>query len=404
MVVPGTVRPSSPSGGIAVAAVEHSAPSTTLSTEALYRRHAERVWRYCLHFLRRPADAEDALQQTFLQAHRALARGVEPESEAAWLLAIARNVCLTRADTQRRRGRAELAEDPRLLDLVGAADAVAEGISDDVRAAFARLPERQRQALFLREWQECSYSEIAAALGTSESAVETLLFRARRTLARELGRPRNVGDVAGLLGWLRYGLAPAATKVVLGAVVVAVGIAGTDAATQAQHARGATVRERAAHAARPLVAAPRVAVPTHRAVRPRPARRRVLHARVRGGVAEAVPASPSSPARAAPPTAPKPVEPQQPAAPVTRASQPAPATPQPATTTATTTTATGTVSDATNAVASTVDTVAQTAATAVPAAAPVVTTAAQTASGAAQTVESTAQTVTTAVSNVLPGR
>ena len=97
-----------------MATVEHvdRTLGSAAATEMLYRRHGSRVLRYCLRCLRKPADAEDALQQTFLQAHRALGHGVEPVAEATWLLTIARNVCLTRVDALRRRARVEFAEDP----------------------------------------------------------------------------------------------------------------------------------------------------------------------------------------------------------------------------------------------------------------------------------------------------
>lgn len=213
-------------------------------TELLYRRHAPRVLRYCGRYLRRSAEAEDALQQTFLQAHRALRRGVEPVSEATWLLTIARNVCLTHLDAAQRRGRVEFALDPHVIaEEAGAADTYG-GLSADVEAALARLPERQRRALFLREWHDLSYAEIADVLGTSEAAVETLLFRARESLAAELGgsRRRRVRDLAGLLGWLRSPFGVSGTQVVAGAVaavVVAGGVGSSQTRRPALH-RGGT--------------------------------------------------------------------------------------------------------------------------------------------------------------------
>ena len=57
---------------------------------------------------------------------------------------------------------------------------------DDVLQALARIPEAQREALILREFEGRPYAEIAEILGTSAGALETLLFRARRSLADEL--------------------------------------------------------------------------------------------------------------------------------------------------------------------------------------------------------------------------
>lgn len=215
-----------------MATVEHvdRTLGSAAATELLYRRHASRVLRYCLRCLRRPADAEDAVQQTFLQAHRALGRGVEPVAEATWLLTIARNVCLTRVDALRRRARVEFAEDPSVLAAsIGAEDAPPE-LSAEIVDALSRLPERQRLVLFLREWQELSYAEIAVALETTESAVETLLFRARKALAVQLGlqkRRRRGFDLGVLLGWGRGISGVAIPKLATGlAAVVAVAAAG----------------------------------------------------------------------------------------------------------------------------------------------------------------------------------
>jgi len=224
-----------------MATVEHvdRTIGSAAATELLYRRHGSRVLRYCLRCLRGPADAEDALQQTFLQAHRALGRGVEPVAEATWLLTIARNVCLTRVDARRRRARVEFAEDPSVLAENAAADDAPPELSAEIVEALARLPERQRQVLFLRAWQELSYAEIAEALGTTESAVETLLFRGRNALAAQLGAPRRRRrglDLAGLLGgWGRSLSGVAVPKVVAGGVaLVAVAAAGV-ATTNGTH-------------------------------------------------------------------------------------------------------------------------------------------------------------------------
>ena len=62
------------------------------------------------------------------------------------------------------------------------------GIED----ALASMPEQQRRAILLREWQGLSYREIAEELEVSQSAVETLIFRARRSLAQGLEQPDSI--------------------------------------------------------------------------------------------------------------------------------------------------------------------------------------------------------------------
>jgi DNA-directed RNA polymerase specialized sigma24 family protein len=78
----------------------------------LYVRNYSRVLRFCRSRLRSREDAEDATQTTFAYAVGALRRGVVPTLEAAWLLKIARNVCLNRWAASSRRSAHEVARDP----------------------------------------------------------------------------------------------------------------------------------------------------------------------------------------------------------------------------------------------------------------------------------------------------
>jgi RNA polymerase sigma-70 factor, ECF subfamily len=184
---------------------------------ALYERHGNRVLRFCRRWLRSREEAEDAAQTTFLNAFRGLERGIVPTHEEAWLLAIARNVCLARTDAVRRRA-VEVPRDPHSLDEFVAVP-VEPNELEGLDEGFAALTELQRRAVFLREWHELSYREIAETLALSQAAVETLLFRARRTLARHVRRPLGIGSFAP---WLRSLVEGAAGKLALGAAAVAV--------------------------------------------------------------------------------------------------------------------------------------------------------------------------------------
>jgi RNA polymerase sigma factor (sigma-70 family) len=154
------------------------------AARALYELYERPVLRYCLSRLRSRDEAEDATQTTFLRAFTALQRGVVPEFAPAWLFKIAHNVCLSQRLRVTRRARVET-----LSDFHGAEPAARETVRDelfDLDDALAAMPVNLRTPLLLREWQGLSYNEIASALGTSHSAVETLLFRARRYLANAL--------------------------------------------------------------------------------------------------------------------------------------------------------------------------------------------------------------------------
>ena len=154
------------------------------SFERIYRRHRREVYGSVLRDVRDPDEAEDVTQAAFMNAFRALRRGDRPEKPRAWLLTIARNVVRRRARLRSERPlEVELEADSELLltldDPEGSASA-------DIHAALRRLTDAQREVILLREIQGRSYAEIAFELGLSVSAVEALIFRARRALAEEL--------------------------------------------------------------------------------------------------------------------------------------------------------------------------------------------------------------------------
>ena len=163
----------------------------------------------------------------------------------------------------------------------------------DLTRALSAIPERQRRALLLREWQGLSYAEIADELGVSLAAVETLLFRARRSVAEQLeqsGSRWNRGALASLVAVLRELFGGAAAPLKLAAVGVAAATATTLAVLPATHRQhGAPPPLRAApHATHVPAGAP----PAQRTVRPH----RVAPARVTKTTS--VPPSPAKPSTA----------------------------------------------------------------------------------------------------------
>src|SRR5881392_3122040 len=152
------------------------------SLERLYKKHAGDVYRYALVVLRNQADAEDVTQTTFMNAYRAFERGERPRAPQNWLIAIAHNVCRQRFRQSQRRPTEVVYED-ELAETIVEEDAIS---AEDIRRALGHLAFNQRSALVMRELEGRSYQEIAEILGVSLSAVETLIFRARRALREQL--------------------------------------------------------------------------------------------------------------------------------------------------------------------------------------------------------------------------
>jgi RNA polymerase sigma factor (sigma-70 family) len=309
-----------------MAAVEETGASQRDATHALWSRYHAGVYRYALSQLRSPQDAEDATQNTFLRAFNALQRGVVPENEAAWLFKIAHNTCTSSKLAWLRRRRVETPHDVALLEapaLDRRQDELA-GLGD----ALAGMAPRPREAFLLREWQGLSYAEIAERMNTSQSAVETLIFRARRTLAEQLQSPLRrvrqalgIGPLLGMLrGWIGGG--SLAVKAAGAAAVVAT---ATVAATQTDVAR--TPQRPHAPAVSVTPSSPTSAKPSARV-------RRTLHG-AKHDVQHTQPATHA----AAPPPPEQTVAPAAPSASPPQSS-PVPTAPQPATPAETVTVAT----------------------------------------------------------------
>lgn len=170
-------------------------PDTRSAPEAafaeMYERNADRIYAFCRRRLRSREEAEDAVQETFVAAIRAIKRGSVPLCESAWLFKIAENVCFAAYRSGARRQARDLSDSER-IDRLAARDRDGDTLIG-LEAALDTLPSKQRDALVLRELRGLSYKEIAIQLGVSVPSVETLIYRARRGLVRELENGAGLG-------------------------------------------------------------------------------------------------------------------------------------------------------------------------------------------------------------------
>jgi RNA polymerase sigma factor (sigma-70 family) len=157
--------------------------------ENLYRRYVKDVYHYALALLRNPADAEDVTQTTFMNAYRAFQRGEEILKPQNWLIKIAHNVARSRYSRVSRRVKEVPLEEH--LDQLAVPEEERPNVAGVLRA-LGRLPFNQRAALVMRELEGRSYLEIADTLGVSVAAVETLIFRARRSLRVRTAALRSI--------------------------------------------------------------------------------------------------------------------------------------------------------------------------------------------------------------------
>lgn len=163
-------------------------PLDTSQTIAhLVAEYSTALYRVAFSVTRNAAEAEDAVQETFLRVLKHESRLDEIRDYRVWLVRIVWNIVLDRKRRAKTRPENEdIADHARALPS-GERGADVTAISSQEQARILslidRLPAREREALLLSAVQELTTAEIAAALHTTESSIRSRIFRARRELA-----------------------------------------------------------------------------------------------------------------------------------------------------------------------------------------------------------------------------
>ena len=151
--------------------------------EAIVDRYTGRLIGFCRQMLGSTEDAEDVLQEVFVNAYRAMLADNREINLRPWLYRIARNRCLNHL----RKPKADAQESMESVPAVEAAT-THERVHNreefrQLLADVKKLPETQRSALLLREMDAMSYEDIAVAMDTTVPSIKSLLVRARISLA-----------------------------------------------------------------------------------------------------------------------------------------------------------------------------------------------------------------------------
>jgi len=150
----------------------------------LYARYRPRVYRFALKLLQNSDQAEDCTQEAFLKAGRTVGGLLEASSLRAWLFSIVRNEVLEHFRKTRRNG--QLTADDVWNGKSPHEDVVTGETTEIVQHMIGLLKSEYREVLVLREYEQMSYTEIAAVTGDSESSVKSRLFKARKALVKTL--------------------------------------------------------------------------------------------------------------------------------------------------------------------------------------------------------------------------
>jgi RNA polymerase sigma-70 factor, ECF subfamily len=162
---------------------------------ALVDQYAGALYRVAFSVLRNPADAEDAVQETYLRVLRHRDSLGEVRDHRVWLIRIVWNIVLDRKRRAKTRPETDdVAELARVLPSNGlSAEETAAAAQHHARVlgCVEQLPAKEREVLQLSAFEELSSVEIAAVLGITESSVRSRLFRARNLMAGLLNHERS---------------------------------------------------------------------------------------------------------------------------------------------------------------------------------------------------------------------
>ena len=164
----------------------------------LVRLHEKKVYHLALKMCGNAEDASDVAQEAFLSAWRGLPNFRGEAGFATWIYRLTSNAAIDLLRrSKKQRGEISLDDeetgiDPVDGDLPLQEQAEASELRDAVTAGLAELSEDHRQALVLREIQELSYEEIAAALDVDLGTVKSRIFRARGALRKILQKSGNL--------------------------------------------------------------------------------------------------------------------------------------------------------------------------------------------------------------------
>jgi RNA polymerase sigma-70 factor (ECF subfamily) len=171
-------------------AMERYAAGEDAAFALLYDSLAPRILGYLVRRTNDPRDAEDLLQQTMLQIHRARGRFIAGAEVTPWAFAIARHLLVDRLRRQDHGGRVDPSNlDTRPSEVPGADDVVhARQLAVCLERAMSDLPESQRLILELVKDDGLSFAEAAQVLGTTVGAVKARAHRAYQALRAGLAQ------------------------------------------------------------------------------------------------------------------------------------------------------------------------------------------------------------------------
>jgi RNA polymerase sigma-70 factor, ECF subfamily len=170
------------------------------SFEQLYYDHKDFIYNICRRYCNDHSEAEDVCHDIFIKIHKNLESFRKESKISTWIYRLTVNHCLNHIRRKKILGWLSLDfivdEEKTAYDLPSQsgnieAEYELKESNEILNAALAKLPERQKTALLLHKYEDLSYQEIAEIMNCSVSSVESLTFRAKQSLAKQLVKGKH---------------------------------------------------------------------------------------------------------------------------------------------------------------------------------------------------------------------
>ncbi len=156
---------------------------------SLYQALEKPLLRYLMTFVRNAAVAEDLLQETFLQVHRARHTYIPPRPVKPWVYAVTRHVALMYLRSQRRRKESTPSDELPEIPLPPEMDELADRAT--VERLLRRLPPEAREVVSLHHLLGLSFKEVGQVMGISPGAAKVRAHRALKSLREDLAEEKE---------------------------------------------------------------------------------------------------------------------------------------------------------------------------------------------------------------------
>lgn len=157
-----------------------------LDLDALYREHADTVYRYLLVRTGSADLSEELTQETFFQAVRSVGSYDGSCKFSTWLIGIAKNVLRTHYRKQHQQPAVSLEDVPELCDASVEERVFSGSGTEAILGVIHRVPEPGREVLYLRLLGDLSFRQIGDILGQTETWARVTFYRAKQSVVKEL--------------------------------------------------------------------------------------------------------------------------------------------------------------------------------------------------------------------------